>query len=287
MLMPFMASASNARTADVPVSADVRIHVIDEGPARADRPTLVLLPGWRFSGSIWSAQIAAFGSDRRVISVDPRSQGQSTKTAEGNTPEQRAQDLHALLARLNVGRFVLVGWSQGVQDTAAYVERYGTANIEGIVLVDSPISSGAARIERAPHAAARQFGRLSAYMNAPRDYTEGMMRAVVVRPLSSAELDQLVDRALATPTATGAAMLVADLFGVDRRPALERMDKPVLIVASARSAELVDQRDMASRVADAEFHAIEDAGHAVFVDQPQQFNALLGAFLERIERGAR
>lgn len=280
-------SAASARTVDIQAAADVRIHVIDEGPARSDRPTLVLVPGWRFSGSIWAAQIAAFAGDRRVIAIDPRSQGESSKTVEGNTPEQRAQDLHAVLTQLNVDRFVLVGWSQGVQDVAAYVQQYGTAAIDGLVLVDAPVSGGAAGVAQAPEAAASELRLLSIYTRAPRDYTEGMMRAIITRDMPPDELGGLIDQALATPTTTGAAMLVADLFGLDRRPALARMDRPVLVIAAASSPELADQREMVSRLADAEFHAVENAGHAVFIDQPEPFNTLLRGFLVRIERDPR
>ncbi len=45
---------------------------------------------------------------------------------------------------------VLVGWSQGVQDVAAYVEQFGTDSIAGFVLVDSPLSSGPAEIKLHP-----------------------------------------------------------------------------------------------------------------------------------------
>jgi microsomal epoxide hydrolase len=50
-----------------------------------------------------------FAKAHRVIAFDPRSQGESTKTTSGNTPEIRAQDLHALLERMGVQRPVLIG----------------------------------------------------------------------------------------------------------------------------------------------------------------------------------
>src|SRR5207244_11362655 len=91
---------------------------------------------------IWREQIDRFASTYRVISFDPRSQGQSTITTNGDTPEIRAQDLHNLLERLDARRSVLIGWSQGVQDLAAYIERYGTHDLAGLVLVDAAVSDG-------------------------------------------------------------------------------------------------------------------------------------------------
>jgi pimeloyl-ACP methyl ester carboxylesterase len=78
-----------------------------------------------------------------VIAIDPRSQGNLTKTDEGDTSEQRARDYRLLLTSLHLEPVILVGWSQGVQDVAAYVDQYGTTGVKAVVLVDSTISGGA------------------------------------------------------------------------------------------------------------------------------------------------
>jgi non-heme chloroperoxidase len=131
--MSLLSIPASAREFDIDVGAGLSIHVIDQGPIDA-KPPLVFVPGWRFTHSIWADQIAEFSGDRRVIAIDPRSQGASTMTAEGDTPEQRAKDLDRLFARLKIQRIVLVGWSQGVQDVAAYVAAFGTADVAGLVL---------------------------------------------------------------------------------------------------------------------------------------------------------
>ena len=47
--------------------------------------------GWSAGAGIWRQQIDAFSKTHRVIAIDPRSQGESTKTTTGNTPKTRAQ----------------------------------------------------------------------------------------------------------------------------------------------------------------------------------------------------
>src|SRR5258708_2865790 len=189
-----LAQSAAAATRDVFVNAapNVRIHVLVTGPASSKHP-LVLIPGWRLTAAIWKQQMVSFSRDRQVIVVDPRSQGYSTKTSEGDTPEQRARDLDAVLKQLKVGSIVLVGWSQGVQD-------------------------------------------------------------------------------------------VADLFGVDRSGALARFDRPTVVIASGASQELDAQKAMASTLPQGRIEVMEDAGHAVFADQPEHFDRLLEAFLAQIER---
>lgn len=276
----FGPAEAGTRDRMIETAPGIHIHVLDAAPRHADDAALVLVPGWRLTAEIWREQIDHFGGTRRVIAIDPRSQGGSTKTAEGDTPEQRARDLSALLARLQPGRVVLVGWSQGVQDVAAYVDQFGTASLDGIVLVDSTISPGAAAIAQDSSVAVRQLGLLSLYAEAPEDYTRGMMAAIITRKLPADQMDKLVHAALQTPTAIGAAMLTADLFGKDRSAAIAKFDRPTLVIASAASSELAAQQEMAGKLPKGRIAVVENAGHAVFIDQPAKFDALLDDFLK-------
>jgi len=113
-------SASGLRERKVDAGEGVSLRAIEAGQA-GPGPTLVFVPGWSMGADIWRQQIDRFAPTHRVIAFDPRSQGQSTITTSGNTPEMRAQDLHNLLEQLDARRPVLIGWSQGVQDLAAYV----------------------------------------------------------------------------------------------------------------------------------------------------------------------
>ena len=273
---------SGARDVFVNASPTVRIHLRVAGAVSAKHP-LVLIPGWRLTASIWQEQVATFSKDRRVIVLDPRSQGDSSKTAEGDTPEQRARDLDVVLRQQKLGPVVLVGWSQGVQDVAAYVEQFGTRSLAGIVLVDSTVSHGAEAISQSPRFAAQQLGLLPLYADVPEGYTRGMMRAIIKRALPQRQFDALVADALKTPTAIGEAMLIADLFGVDRSPTLAKFDRPTLVIASGASHELDAQKAMASTLPHGRIEVVKDAGHAVFVDQPEYFDRLLAAFLAQTD----
>jgi microsomal epoxide hydrolase len=84
-------------------------------------------------------------------------------------------------------------------------------------------------------------------------------------------------------TTSGLAMLVTDLFTVDRRAALKKMAKPTLIIASAESKELESQREMQRSIPNAQLEVVSEAGHAVFIDQPKKFNHVLDMFLEKLE----
>ena len=269
----------------VEVADGVSLRLSEAGKP-GDGPVLVFIPGWSTGGDIWHHQVDTFAKNHRVITFDPRSQGESTKTTSGNTPEIRAQDLHALLERLGVRRPVLIGWSQGVQDIASYVERYGTKELAGIVLVDAAVSDGADGMVARSQETAEQFKMFAVYQAHQKEYLEGMMHAIISKPQSDGVIERLVSTGMKTPSDIGVGMLVADMFGVNRTPALKKIDCPTLIIASAKSGELARQQAAANQIPRARLEKVEDAAHAVFVDQPDRFDELLKNFVARLPANA-
>jgi non-heme chloroperoxidase len=274
-------SAPELREQKVDIGGNVSLRVIEAGKPDA-RPVLVFIPGWSTGADIWRRQIETFAKTNRAVAFDPRSEGESTKTTSGNTPETRAQDLHALLERLGVRRPVLIGWSQGVQDTAAYVERYGTKDLAGIVLVDAAVSDGADGMVARSQETAEQFKMFAVYQAHQKEYLEGMMHAIISKPQSDGVIERLVSTGMKTPSDIGVGMLVADMFGVNRTPALKKIECPTLIIASTKSFELPRQQEAANEIPHARFEKIDDAAHAVFVDQPDRFDELLKNFLANV-----
>jgi microsomal epoxide hydrolase len=272
-------SASQIRKKVATLKNGVKIHYLEAGQPSA-QPALVFITGWTMPAFLWNEQMQRFSADRLAIAVDPRSQGDSTKTSSGNTPEQRASDLREILEQKNIKSAELIGWSQGAQDVAAYVEQFGTTSVAGVVFVDAPVSAGPAEIDLNKQYSQRTLGLLSIYATSPADYAAGMVRAIFKK---HPELDQkaIIEHSLKTPVDTGMSMLVMDIFAVDRRPVLEKIDRPTLVIASAESPLLDAQKKMAETVRGAQFVAVEGAGHAVFIDQPKMFGDALERFLNR------
>jgi pimeloyl-ACP methyl ester carboxylesterase len=263
----------------VDVGENVSLRIIEAGET-GSRSTLVFVPGWSTDADVWRQQIDRFAPNYRVIAFDPRSQGQSTITTSGNTPEMRAQDLHNLLERLNARRPVLIGWSQGVQDLAAYIERYGTHELAGLVLVDAAVSDGADGIVARPDETAAQFKMFAVYQAHQEEYLRGMMGAIISKPQPKGGIDRLVATGMKTPPTIGIGMLVADLFGLNRTAALKKIDCPTLVIASAQSGELARMQAGAGQIPHARLEKVEDAAHAVFLDQPARFSELLEKFVK-------
>jgi microsomal epoxide hydrolase len=190
--------------------------------------------------------------------------------------------LHALLERLGVQRPVLIGWSQAVQDIAAYVEGYGTKDLTGIVLVDAAVSDGADGMVARPQETAAQFKMFGVYQAHQLEYLGGMMRAIISKPQGDGVIEELINTGMKTPPDVGVAMLIADMFGVNRTPVLKKIECPTLIIASAKSDELARQQAAAKQIPQARFEKVGDTAHAVFLDQPDRFNQLLKSFVANL-----
>jgi Predicted hydrolases or acyltransferases (alpha/beta hydrolase superfamily) len=263
----------------------VRIHYLQSGPADA-RHTLLLIPGWRISAAIWSKQLGYFSRHQyRVIAMDSRSQGSSSVVQTGNAPENRAGDIQQVISGLHLTHVILIGWSQGAQDVAAYVNRFGTSAVDGLALIDSPVSAGPDDVTGNPGFIKIILGGIASYAKDSRGYSDGMMHAIISTPTARETYAQLDDESLKTPTDIGISMLVQDLFTTDRRPTLKKFDKPTLVVASGKSPLLDAQRHMAAVLPEGQFIAIDHASHAVFFDQPDEFDHRLAAFVASIIAG--
>jgi non-heme chloroperoxidase len=287
-LLVLAASSARAQSAGVrirdgyaTVESGIRIHYLEAG-AGSSLPALTLIPGWRLPAFLWNEQLQRFSKLTRVIAIDPRSQGRSTKTTEGNSPESRARDLHDLLSSLGIVHPVLVGWSQGAQDVAAYIQQFGNDSVAAVVFVDSPVSIGPTEIEAHKEFSKIILSGIGIYSEHPAEYSRGMVDSLFKQPHLDLDKKKLVESTLRTPTDIGIAMLVMDIFGADRSAALAKLDKPALVIASSSSPLLDLQKAMAARIPGAQFVQIEEAGHAVFIDQPVKFDDALKTFLQSI-----
>ena len=87
----------------------------EKGTSTAGTPTLVLCHGFTGSSLDFGLEVDALAADRRVVTLDHRGHGHSTKTGhlDGYTIEQLSADLTALLEAVGEGPVDLLGHSMG------------------------------------------------------------------------------------------------------------------------------------------------------------------------------
>jgi non-heme chloroperoxidase len=260
-----------------------QIHYLQAGKATT-ASTIVFIPGWTLSASLWNQELRTFARSRLAVAVESRSQGESSKMLSGNTPERRAVDLHELLHALHISKIVIVGWSQGAQDVAAYIQQYGTDTLSGVVFVDSPVSAGAAEVDIHREFSKVILSRLSSLDANPAEYSEALVQSIFSKPHPELDIEHLIEESEKTPPTIGTAMLLMDIFGADRRPALKKINRPALVISSAGSPLLDAQKEMAGEIPGARLVVVEGAGHAVFIDDPEKFDTALAQLLRDADR---
>ena len=175
-----------------------------------------------------------------------------------------------------------MGWSQGAQDVAAYIGQFGTESLSGVVLVDSVVSHGSNEVDAHQQSSKMIVTNITRYLNDPAVFSRGMVKYIFKMPHPDLDVDEIVKFTMQTPPDIGASMLFMDMFGADRQASLAKLRLPALVIASAESPYLDGQKEMASAIPGAQFVSIEEASHAVFVDQPARFDAAVLAFLKTI-----
>lgn len=257
-------------------SDGARLHYLEAGPSEAR--TVVFVPGWTMPAWIFDAQIAALQDRYHVLALDPRGQGESEVTRFGYTYERRGRDVGELIRHAAGDKVVLVGWSLGVLDGLAWVAQAGDDRIAGLVLIDNSIGEEPALRASTP------APRPATPAPEPTPEERRARRAAFVASLFAHDPGadyraRLTDQALRMSIEDERRLLAYDVPREYWASALHSIDVPVLYVVRPRWA--AQGRTLMRRHADAEVVVFENAGHALFVDEPERFNALLIDFMER------
>jgi microsomal epoxide hydrolase len=251
-------------------SDGVRLHYLEAGPSTAR--TLVFVPGWTMPAWIWMPQILTFSRRYHVVAFDPRGQGDSAVPTDGYEPIRRGQDIAELIARLAPQPVVVVAWSLGVLDTLASIQVAGDRRLAGLVLVDNSVGE---EPPPTPIPGLRRRGPPPNHITAMHAFVRAMFR----RSQPSAYLNRLTEAALRTPEAASKRLLAYPMPRSYWRDAVYETKVPLLYVV--RPGWVAQGQTLVRNRPDTEMEVFNDAGHALFVDEPARFNAVTEQFLRR------
>ncbi|MFN9469925.1 alpha/beta fold hydrolase [Acidovorax sp.] len=131
-------TTANPMTSNQYITANdgIQLYVKDWGPKNGK--VVVFSHGWPLNSDSWESQMQFLAENGyRVIAHDRRGHGRSGQPWEGNTIDQYADDLDAVLRKFDVKGVVLVGFSTGGGEVARYVGRHGTARVAKAALVSA------------------------------------------------------------------------------------------------------------------------------------------------------
>ena len=261
-------SSTNFLTSD-----GVRLHVLEAGPERAvthSTPVIAFIPGWSMPASIWRGQLDALGAHYRVAALDPRGQGESEIPPAGYTIARRAADIREFVARYP--RVVLVAWSLGALEALESVCLYGDSGLAGLVLVDSSVGEDPAPASGGGFIDALTRDRRAAVS----DFVHGMFRS----PRTDAELAALTESALQMPLDDSISLFPRIVPRQHWRAIARGFTKPLLYVVTPQFAE--QARNLQRNRPGTQVAVFAEAGHALFVDEPDRFNRLIAGTVDAV-----
>jgi non-heme chloroperoxidase len=113
-------------------SSNIELYYEDHGKGLP----VILIHGYPLSGASWEKQVPVLlNAGHRVITYDRRGFGKSSQPTTGYNYDTFAEDLHKLIAHLELREFALVGFSMGGGEVARYFGKYGSKGVSKAVIL--------------------------------------------------------------------------------------------------------------------------------------------------------
>lgn len=253
---------------------------IDQG----EGSPLILLHAFALGKWMWEEQVSFFSGKRRVISFDWRGFGESSPVEGTITMEDLADDLMSVISFLELDSFDLCGLSMGGYAAFAFARKYPqefASRVHRLILADTKatIENDAGRLARLEMAAlAENSGsKAIADISVPKwlsDKTKTSRPEVMEKV--SAEISRTSNFAIAAAQ-RGMAQRA------DSTEILCRISCPSLLIVGSDDVLTPPEeaRTMAHHLSVSTLEIIEGAGHLSNLESPEDFNAIVGKWLEQ------
>jgi pimeloyl-ACP methyl ester carboxylesterase len=276
-------ATTSERSEYVEVGQNVKLHVTDLG----DGPVVVLIHGYPLSDASWEYQYHdLIKAGYRVIGITLRGFGQSDKPYSKYNYDQFADDIKAVLDKLDIKDATLGGHSMGGAIALHYVAKYNAAHVSKLAL----FAAAAPCHTKKPDYPYPFFTK--------EDITQWVELNNTNRPaLLAAVGEKFTLNATSVPAGIGAWLgsiemqsspyameqaLIA-LRDEDLRGDLPKIKIPTLIF-NAREDKIVSfalAEQMHQAIAGSTLVPFEKSGHALFIEEKDKFNSEFIKFLKQ------
>ena len=246
---------------------------------------LLLIHGFSQSYAVFKRQYeGALAADHRIVAFDLRGHGCSGKPwdeAAYASTRTWGDDVAAVIRARKLKRPLVVGWSFGGYVAVNYVEHHGTKDIAGVVLVGS--NAGMLPPPTDPAVKAQMDAMRAANANRLPDIEAGIaeghgfVKIMTARPAPADMADIMFATNQMLPAYARRAM---SRRGLQADAVVPRMTTPTLLLVGDKdgSQSVAVLGDLASRLPDGRLKVMPGAGHAAFIDSPQEFDDALREF---------
>ena len=254
----------------------------------ADKPALVLIPGFASGAWIWFRQAAELAAHFRVITFDPRGVAKSRirdDLAQTVSVAAIAADIKALLDHLKIEKAHVLGASFGGFVAQQFALNHSN-RLNKLVLVCTT-AGGKNHVKP-------DLEILRAFAPNPNltigEHIRKFLRPGFSDDFASANADQIeavcrLREANVVPEKVYAAQLTA-AFTFDADAHISQIAAPTLIVTGDQDSVVpaANSENLASQIPNAQLKIVKGGGHLFFIEKAGQFNRIVMEFCQNRER---
>jgi pimeloyl-ACP methyl ester carboxylesterase len=246
-----------------------RLHVDDGGGGTG--VAVLFVHGNSGNLTQWRAQLDHVRKSRRAVAFDLRGMGMSDPARNGDySINAMVGDVEAVTDAMHLRRCVIVGHSYGGSVVAAYAARH-PERIAGVVFADS---AGNVKIDPA---------QAKVFLDKIRSNKDPVVQqwfAPILKPSSDAVKAAVLESVHNTSGDVIAGAL-GGILDIDMNALLAAYHGPRLAIAAS---EIESPASLHVQFSDIPVKKMNETGHWLMMDKPDEFNALLDDFLAPLDR---
>lgn len=247
---------------------------------RPGDPTIVLLHGLLFDGSMWKSQIAPLAALGRVLVFDGPGHGRSEPPPRFMM-EEHADALYDAFGELGVARAIVIGLSWGGMVGMRLALQH-PKNVAGLALLDASAETQS----RAERIRFRAFISMHRRIGIPPFLFHAQIATQMFGPRTLRERPDLVLESYRKTSGfdregvarASLAVVIHRTNVLDRLPSI-RVPTVVIVGRDDKATPLARSQAIASKIAGSKLVVVEDAGHMTALECPEAVNAELVPFV--------
>jgi pimeloyl-ACP methyl ester carboxylesterase len=238
---------------------------------------VAFIHGWSGNAGFWREQVPALADKARLILIDLPGHGQSTKPNAEYTLDFFARSVLAVLRNARVNKATLIGHSMGVPVICRFYAQT-PSRVAGLVAVDGLLR----RPEFKPEEVEKYLApyRAADFRAHVTNFISSMFPTTATQPLR----DRVLAEVMATPPYVMSSAMQG-MFGTNQ-PAWDLHDVkvPVLVLNAPNPRWNALYEAYARGVSPkTDYRVLEGTGHALMLEKPAEFNAMLVDMLQKFD----
>ncbi len=254
--------------------------------SRGEGLPILLVHGWIGSVSDWSRNVDGLSKYYRVVTMDLRAHGNSSKILQGHTIPQYAQDVRTVIEALKLEKIALVGHSMGGPVLLEYWKRFGSDKIRAMGLVDINPFIFSAETWNSSRLRNYNFDGMNAFLIAfQEDRKETSRKFLKGIGVPEEDFEGVLKLMLKSPTPAAVAVF-SDFPMRDYTGVLKTISVPTIVWAAQYPflpKGIETGKYVSGQIPNAKFVPIEVGGHVIQVYAADRFNGSLMEFLKEVK----